>query len=82
MEEPVIAARKPASLELEPGTYYWCRCGLSKKQPFCNGSHYSTKFQPMEFHVLEKKRFSLCQCKRTKIPPHCDGTHNTLPPIE
>lgn len=78
MEKPVIAANQPAVLSLEPGTYYWCRCGRSKNQPFCDGAHKGTEFTPMEFTTTEKKTVALCQCKHTKNPPFCDGSHKSL----
>lgn len=78
MEEPVIAAKQPIVMSLEPGTYYWCRCGRSKKQPFCDGAHKGTGLTPMEFTTTEKKQVALCQCKQTKTPPFCDGSHKSL----
>lgn len=78
MEQPVIAAKQPVVLSLEPGTYYWCRCGRSKNQPFCDGAHQGTEFTPMEFTATEKKQVALCQCKQTKNPPFCDGAHKAL----
>jgi CDGSH-type Zn-finger protein len=66
-------------VDLEPGTYQWCRCGKSKNQPFCDRSHVGTEFTPLEFTVKEKKRLKLCMCKHTKTGPYCDNSHNDLP---
>ncbi len=65
----------PFTAELEPGSYYWCSCGMSKAVPFCDGSHTGTNYEPVEFQVTEKRKMTLCQCQRTKKPPFCDGTH-------
>ena len=78
MSEPVIAERLPAVLELEPGTYWWCRCGRSQNQPSCDGSHKGTDFEPLAFELTEKRRVALCRCKHTGNQPFCDGTHARL----
>ncbi len=78
MNKPTIADKKPAVFDIEPGTYYWCQCGRSKNQPFCDGSHKGTEFSPKAFQIDEKKKVALCLCKHTKNSPFCDGTHRTL----
>lgn len=78
MSEPVVAAKLPAVLELQAGTYWWCRCGLSKKQPFCDGAHKGGAFSPMKLVLDQPKRVALCQCKLTAKSPYCDGTHSKL----
>ena len=72
MSEPVIAAKMPAVLELEKGTYYWCACGRSQNQPFCDGSHAGTGFEPIRYELEAARRVALCQCKHTGGPPFCD----------
>ncbi len=69
---------EPIIKELEPGTYYWCRCGKSGESPFCDGAHEGTSITPLEFTVKEKKRVALCTCRKTKNGPICDGTHTEL----
>ena len=78
MAKPVIAGKRPAVLDLDPGTYYWCACGRSKDQPFCDGSHEGTEFEPIEFTLEEKTRVALCVCKHTDDKPFCDGTHTEI----
>lgn len=78
MSEPVIADRKPVVLSLEPGNYYWCSCGQSQNQPFCDGCHKGTAFTPLAFEVTEQKQVALCNCKHTSNPPYCDGAHTKL----
>jgi len=78
MNKPVIADTKPVVLELETGDYFWCSCGQSQNQPFCDGSHKGTDFQPQKFTLEEKQKVALCLCKHSANPPFCDGTHAKL----
>ena len=79
MTEPLIPSRKPTVLELEPGTYMWCSCGRSAKQPWCDGSHKGTDLRPMEVVIKETKKVALCNCKYSGTNPFCDGNHKNLP---
>lgn len=74
-----IAAREPKGVTLEAGrTYAWCACGLSAKQPFCDGAHKTTEMRPVVFKQEETEEVWLCQCKQTADGPRCDGSHNAL----
>lgn len=75
---PQIAQKGPYAVELEPGTYWWCACGRSQRQPFCDGSHKATDLVPQKFVVEKKDTYYLCGCKRSQSMPYCDGTHNRL----
>ena len=83
MAEPttaaVVAQKAPYGVDVEAGkTYYWCRCGRSAKQPFCDGAHKGTGFTPIA-HVPEKNaKVWFCGCKATKGQPFCDGSHKAL----
>ena len=76
---PVIAKKGPYVVELEQGkTYFWCACGKSENQPFCDGSHKDTNLEPLKFEVDEQKKYGLCGCKHTKNAPFCDREHSKL----
>jgi CDGSH-type Zn-finger protein/mannose-6-phosphate isomerase-like protein (cupin superfamily) len=78
---PVIAQQSPFLVELESGkSYVWCACGLSAKQPFCDGSHAGSSFHPLRFTAKATGEVVLCGCKHTRAPPFCDGMHNRLSP--
>jgi CDGSH iron-sulfur domain-containing protein 3 len=76
--DPVIAQKAPYPADLTPGDYWWCACGQSKNQPFCDGSHKSGPFTPVKFTVTEAKQHWMCGCKRSKTKPFCDGSHKRL----
>jgi CDGSH-type Zn-finger protein len=78
MPDPVIAQRGPFEVELAPGEYWWCACGRSKNQPFCDGSHKGSGFTPKQLNVSAPEKFWLCGCKHSGNKPHCDGTHKKV----
>lgn len=76
MSEPIIANNAPTAVQLNNGAeYYWCACGQSQNQPFCDGSHVGTEFSPIPFTADADGEAFLCACKRTGNAPFCDGTH-------
>ena len=77
MSKPVSAGDKPIAVEVEAGkNYFWCACGLSQKQPFCDGSHKDTDLTPLKYTAEESRRVFFCCCKATASQPLCDGSHN------
>ena len=76
MEKPVCPQKAPYRVTLEEGkTYYWCTCGLSAKQPFCDGAHKGGAFSPLKWVADKTQTTSLCGCKATMRAPLCDGSH-------
>lgn len=79
MSDPVIAQKTPIPVEVEAGkSYFWCSCGKSAKQPFCDGSHQGTDFAPVKYEATQSKKVFFCGCKRTDGQPLCDGAHAKL----
>ena len=78
MTNPVCTQKSPYAIELEAGDYYWCACGLSKNQPFCDGGHAGTEINPVKFTVEQKETKYLCGCRTTGNSPFCDGAHKAL----
>ena len=71
------AGNGPIAAEVEKDkSYYWCSCGQSKNQPFCDGSHKGTEFTPVAYKAEETKKIFFCACKQTNNQPFCDGSHN------
>ena len=78
-EAPEIGGRRPLPINVEAGkSYWWCACGRSKSQPFCDGSHKGPAFSPREFKPEATGEVWFCTCKRTTTPPLCDGSHKKL----
>lgn len=78
MNKPNVAQKTPYVLNMEPGKYFWCACGLSKNQPFCDGSHRGTDFTPVAEEIAEAKKVAWCGCKFSENKPFCDGFHRKL----
>lgn len=78
MAKPNIPQKSPYGVDLEAKTYFWCACGNSANQPFCDGSHKGTEFTPVKFEITEPKKYWLCGCKNTYNKPFCDGSHKKI----
>lgn len=79
MAVPHIAQKAPFAVEVEEGkNYFWCACGQSANQPFCDGSHKGTEFAPVKWTAPESKQMFFCGCKHTAGQPLCDGSHKKL----
>ena len=78
-EDRVVAQKGPYQVELTQGkAYFWCRCGRSQKQPFCDGAHKGTGIDPMRYVADKAGTVNVCGCKATDDEPFCNGSHNML----
>ena len=78
-ESPIVAQKAPYGIDVEAGkTYYWCSCGRSAKQPFCDGSHKGTGLAPLQHTAAKDEKLWFCGCKATGKAPFCDGRHKSL----
>ena len=79
MTEPTVAGKAPIAIDVEAGrSYFWCSCGKSQKQPFCDGAHKGTEFLPTAFKATETTKVWFCACKKSGKAPLCDGAHKAL----
>jgi CDGSH-type Zn-finger protein len=78
MPTPTIAQKSPLVQKMAAGTYWWCACGLSKGQPFCDGSHKGTGIAPTKVELTEEKTVAWCGCKHSANGCYCDGSHKKL----
>ncbi len=79
MPKPVVAQKSPVAVDVEAGkSYFWCACGRSAAQPFCDGSHSGTDLTPMKWTAPQTKQVFFCGCKQTAGAPLCDGSHSRL----
>lgn len=81
MAEPKIAQRRPYVVDEQPGEKWWCACGNSRNQPYCDGSHarLNTGIEPIRVEIQAAKKIAWCGCKHSGNKPYCDGTHAKLP---
>jgi CDGSH-type Zn-finger protein len=76
---PIVAQKAPYGVDVEAGkSYWWCVCGRSAKQPFCDGSHKGSGLAPMKYDADKTAKVWFCGCKATKKAPLCDGTHKSI----
>lgn len=78
MSSPKIPSKAPMALDVTAGKYFWCSCGESSNQPYCDGSHKGTEFTPVMEVVEEDKKVFWCGCKHSGNAPFCDGSHKNL----
>ena len=79
MSAPTIAAKEPFAIQVEEGkSYFWCSCGKSSSQPFCDGSHQGSDFSPLKYKAEKSRTVFFCGCKQTAKSPLCDGAHTKI----
>lgn len=78
MTDPIIFQKSPVVQKVEAGVYWWCACGRSKNQPFCDGTHKGTGLAPKKVEITEAKTVAWCACKHSRNAPFCDGSHSQL----
>ena len=79
MSKPNVAQIGSFEVDVEEGKkYFLCACGLSQKQPFCDGSHKATGFSTIPYIATKTGKVYFCGCKQSSKKPLCDGTHNIL----
>ncbi len=79
MSSPEVPQKAPYAIDVEEGkNYFWCSCGQSANQPFCDGSHKDTDFKPVKYTAEDSKKVFFCGCKASGNSPLCDGSHNKL----
>ncbi len=78
MDKPTIAQKSPYVMDMKPSTVFFCTCGNSDNQPFCNGAHKGSGFTPTKVDIMEEKKVAFCGCKHSGNGAFCDGSHNRV----